>query len=91
MSNSPLTNGLSKSAPSTGKKKGPKPIQSLATLKETLLRDALAKEMKKIDRKIATETRKRTVAQKRVNDSNVALTRLAQIREEFMRDAGIKA
>ena len=55
--------------------RGPRPIQTVAQLRENLLRDAVAKEMKKIDRKIAVEERKRSVAQKRVNAANTTLAR----------------
>ena len=75
----------------TGSRKGPKPIQSLADLKANLLRDALSKEMRKIDRKIAVEERKRNIAHKRANASTEALKELERIRAEFLRESGIKA
>ena len=71
--------------------RGPRPIQTVAQLRENLLRDAVAKEMKKIDRKIAVEERKRSVAQKRVNASNNTLADLTRIRAEFLAESGIKA
>jgi len=73
----------------TPTRKGPKPIQTVAQLKENLLRDALAKEIKKIDRKIAVETRKRSAAQRRAADSTRALDSLAQIRADFLRESGL--
>lgn len=73
----------------TPSRKGPKPIQTVAQLKENLLRDALAKEIKKIDRKIAVETRKRSAAQRRAADSTRALDSLAQIRADFLRESGL--
>jgi hypothetical protein len=76
---------------SSNSRKGPKPIQSLADLKANLLREAVAKEMKKIDRKIAIEERKRNIAHKRANASTEALKELERIRAEFLRESGIKA
>lgn len=76
---------------SSNSRKGPKPIQSLADLKANLLREAVAKEMKKIDRKITIEERKRNIAHKRANASTEALKELERIRAEFLRESGIKA
>ena len=73
----------------TPTRKGPKPIQTVAQLKENLLRDALAKEIKKIDRKLAVETRKRKVAQSRAADANAAIDNLHRIRAEFLRESGL--
>ena len=73
----------------TTNRKGPKPIQTVAQLKENLLRDALAKEIKKIDRKIAVQTRKRAAAQARISDANTTLDRLAKIRAEFLAESGL--
>ena len=81
---------------STGTRKGPKPIQTLAQLKENilranLLRDAVAKEMKKLDRKIVVEERKRSIAHKRAAAANDALVNLNKLRAEFLAETGIKA
>ena len=83
-------NGATKSASNTRKgTRGPRPIQTVAQLRENLLRDALAREIRKIDRKIATNTRKRSAAQARVNDANAALDNLARIRAEFLAESGL--
>ena len=86
MKNATNNNGSTIRTPS---RKGPKPIQTVAQLKENLLRDALAKEIKKIDRKIDAETRKRSAAQRRAADSTRALDSLAQIRADFLRESGL--
>lgn len=80
-------NGSTTRTPST--RKGPRPIQTVAQLKENLLRDALAKEIKKIDRKIAVQNRKRAAAQARISDANTTLDRLAKIRAEFLAESGL--
>lgn len=86
MKNATNNNGTTTRTPT---RKGPKPIQTVAQLKENLLRDALAKEIKKIDRKIAVESRKRSAAQRRANDSTATLDRLAQIRADFLAESGL--
>ena len=75
----------------TGTRKGPRPIQTVAQLRENLLRDAMAKELRKIDRKIAVEERKRSVAHKRAAASNDAIANLTKIRAEFLAESGVKA
>jgi negative regulator of replication initiation len=82
------TNGSTTRTPS---RKGPRPIQSLAQLREQLLRDAVAKEMKKIDRKIAVEERKRKIAHQRAADATSSLDTLNKLRAEFLRESGLKA
>ena len=72
-------------------RKGPRPIQTVAQLRENLLRDALTREMRKIDRKIAVHERKRKIAHQRAADATAALDALAKIRAEFLRESGIKA
>ncbi|MGA1670546.1 MAG: hypothetical protein ACO39F_06630 [Candidatus Nanopelagicaceae bacterium] len=71
--------------------RGPRPIQTVAQLRERLLRDAMAKELKKIDRKIATANRVRATAQARVTDANATLATLSKIRAEFLAESGLKA
>ena len=90
MSKNSNNNGATKSASNTRKgTRGPRPIQTVAQLRENLLRDALAREIRKIDRKIAVNTRKRSAAQARVNDANAALDNLARIRAEFLAESGL--
>ena len=74
-----------------GSRRGPRPIQTVAQLRENLLRDALTREMRKIDRKIAVHERKRKIAHQRAADATSALDALAKIRAEFLREPGIKA
>jgi len=90
MTNSNSNNGNT-TRTRTGSRKGPKPIQTVAQLRESILRDAVAKEMKKIDRKLAVEERKRNLAHKRANAATDAIKRLESIRAEFLRESGIKA
>jgi len=71
--------------------RGPRPIQTIAQLRERLLRDAIAKELKKIDRKIATANRVRSTAQTRITDADAAIANLTKIRAEFLAESGLKA
>lgn len=72
-------------------RKGPKPIRSVSELRESLLADMIAREMRKIDRKISVTERKRKVAHQRANDATNELNRLNAIRAEFLRESGLKA
>ena len=72
-------------------RKGPKPIRSVAELRESMLADMIAREMRKIDRKIAVNERKRKIAHQRANDANAELTRLNALRAEFLGASGLKA
>ena len=83
------TNSVNTNRTTKSSRRGPKPIQTVAQLKENLLRDALAKEIKKIDRKIAVQNRKRAAAQARISDANATLDRLAKIRAEFLAESGL--
>ena len=73
----------------TTNRKGPRPIQTVAQLKENLLRDALAKEIKKIDRKLNAAQRKRAAANARANDATRAIDSLMRIRAEFLAESGL--
>jgi hypothetical protein len=79
-------NGSTTRTPKTGTRKGPRPIMTVAQL-----RDAMTKELRKIDRKIAVEERKRKIAHQRAADANDSIARLAKIRSEFLAESGIKA
>jgi uncharacterized membrane-anchored protein len=70
-------------------RRGPKPIQTVAQLRDNLLRDALAKELRKIDKRIATATRKRKVAHDRANDATKVIDSLTKLRAEFIAESGL--
>jgi hypothetical protein len=84
-------NGSTTRTPKTGTRKGPRPIMTVAQLRDQLLRDAMTKELRKIDRKIAVEERKRKIAHQRAADANDSIVRLTKIRSEFLAESGIKA
>ena len=49
----------------------------------------LAQELRKIDRKIATEQRKMDRVERDYHDATVAIVRLRALRDEFLRDSGV--
>lgn len=88
MTNKNSNNG---STTRTTSRKGPRPIQTVAQLRENLLRDAITREMRKIDRKIAVCERKRKLAHQRAADATSALDTLNKLRADFLRESGVKA
>lgn len=72
-----------------GKTKGPKPIQTLAQLKENILRDALAKEVKKIDKVLDRAEKQRRIAHGKVRAADETIQRISAIRAEFLRESGL--
>jgi hypothetical protein len=83
------TNGSTTRTTNKGSRKGPRPIQTVAQLKENLLRDALAKEIKKIDRKLSVATRKRAAANARATDATRMIDELNRIRADFLRESNL--
>lgn len=73
----------------TTNRKGPRPIQTVAQLKENLLRDALAREIRKIDRKLKSATSRRAAANARAQSANAEIQRLEQIRADFLRESNL--
>ena len=72
-----------------GSRRGPRPIQTVAQLKENLLRDALAREIRKIDRKLKSATSRRAAANARAQSANAEIQRLEQIRADFLRESNL--
>lgn len=70
-----------------GKTKGPKPIQTVAQLKENILRDALAKEVKKIDKVLDRAEKQRRIAHAKVRAADETIQRISAIRAEFLRES----
>ena len=73
----------------TTNRKGPRPIQTVAQLKENLLRDALAREIRKIDRKLNAASRRRAAAHARASAATAEMTRLEAIRADFLRESNL--
>ena len=72
-----------------GSRRGPRPIQTVAQLKENLLRDALAKEIKKIDRKLNAASKRRAAAHQRADAATQEMKRLEAIRADFLSESNL--
>jgi len=74
----------------SNKKKGPKPVRSLAEIQSDLMGDAVAHELRKIDRKIEVEKRKLDRALESASASEDAIRALNALRAEFMSTTGVR-
>jgi hypothetical protein len=67
--------------PNSARKGGPRPIRSVAELKSNLLQTALAKEMKRIDRKLSRLQAQRAKAHAKANACTRSMGGMAAISE----------
>ncbi len=82
-------NGTNKSASNTRKgSRGPRPIMTVAQLREKMLREMMVKELKKIDRKIGKLIKREVQLKDKLYDTQTALDNLRIMRAEF--DAEVK-
>lgn len=75
-------NGMNKSASNKGRR-GPRPIMTVAQLREKLLRDAMVKEAKKIDRKIAKLMKRETQLNKKMTETRDQLATMRGLYAEY--------
>lgn len=73
----------------SNKKKGPKPVRSLAEIQSDLMGDAVAHELRKIDRKIEVEKRKLDRALESASNAEDAIRALNALRAEFVMNTGV--
>lgn len=78
------------SSPVASNKKGPKPIRTPEEIRAEALASGTEREVRKIDRKIATMERQRTVAQRKHAQAMNEIARLSALREAFLASAGIQ-
>ena len=71
------------------RKGGPRPIRSVADLKASILQAALAKELKRIDRKLSRLQAQRAKAHAKANAVTSLIGELEKIRAEFIRESGV--
>jgi hypothetical protein len=88
----PMSNALTTvSSPlASNKKKGPKPVRSLAEVQSNLMGDAVAHEVRKIDRKIEVEKRKLDRALESASNAEDAIRALNALRAEFTATTGVR-
>lgn len=71
------------------RKGGPRPIRSVAELKAGILQAALAKELKRIDRKLSRLQAQRAKAHAKANAVTSSIGELEKLRAEFIRESGV--
>ena len=77
------SNGTTKTATSTKSRKGPRPIMTIAMLREKLLKEMLVKELRKIDNKYGKLLRRLQMSQDKVYNMERQLDNLAAMRTEY--------
>ena len=79
-------NGANKSAPKS--RKGPRPIMTVAMLREKLLKEMMIKEGRKIERKITKMIKRENALKDRLYDTQTALDNLRITLAEFNAELG---
>jgi Rod binding domain-containing protein len=85
------SNGTTKTATSTKSRKGtrgPRPIMTVAQLREKMLREMMVKELRKIDRKIGKLVKRAEQLHDKMYDTQTALDNLKVMRAEFIAEVG---
>ena len=82
-------NGANKSASNARKgSRGPRPIMTVAQLREKLMREMMVKEVRKIERKIGKLLKREVQLQDRLYATQTALDNLKVMRAEFNAEVG---
>ncbi len=79
-------NGTNKSASNKGRR-GPRPIQTVAMLREKLLKELMVKETRKIERKITKLNRRENVLLAKLDATRLELDGLREIRAQYEAEA----
>lgn len=77
------SNGMTKTATSTKSRKGPRPIMTIAMLREKLLKEMLVKELRKIENKCGKLIRRKQLMQDKVYQMETQLENLKSMRIEY--------
>ena len=77
------SNGTTKTATSTKSRKGPRPIMTIAMLREKLLKEMLVKELRKIENKYGKLLRRKQLMQDNVYNLETQLENLKVMRTEY--------
>jgi hypothetical protein len=81
-------NGTNKSASNKGRR-GPRPIMTVAMLREKLLKEMMVKETRKIERKLTKLLRRERTLLAKLDSTRIELDGLREIRAQY--DAEAKA
>ena len=87
MSNKNGNNGTNKVASNKGRK-GPRPIVTVAQLREKLLKEMMVKEVRKIERKIARLLKREVTLQDKLLAAQTQLDNLKIMRTEYAAEVG---
>jgi hypothetical protein len=77
------SNGMTKTANPTKSRKGPRPIMTIAMLREKLLKEMLVKELRKIENKYGKLLRRKQLMQDKVYNMETQLDNLKSMRTEY--------
>ena len=86
--NSKSNNGTNKSASNKGRR-GPRPIMTVAMLREKMLKELMVKETRKIERKLTKLLRRERTLLAKLDSTRIELDGLREIRAQY--DAEAKA
>lgn len=77
-------NGTNKTASNTkGSRRGPRPIMTVAQLREKMLREMMVKELRKIDRKIGKLIKREVLLHDKLDTTRTQLDNLKIMRTEY--------
>ena len=74
-------NGTNKNAPKS--RKGPRPIMTVAMLREKMLKELMVKELRKIDRKMTKLLRSEKILEAKLSGTRIAMDNLRIMRVEY--------
>ena len=77
------SNGMTKTANPTKSRKGPRPIMTIAMLREKLLKEMLVKELRKIENKCFKLIRRKQLMQDKVYQMETQIANLQSMRIEY--------
>jgi len=86
--NSKSNNGTNKNASNKGRR-GPRPIMTVAMLREKMLKEMMVKETRKIERKLTKLLRRERTLLAKLDSTRIELDGLREIRAQY--DAEAKA
>jgi len=84
--NSKNNNGTNKSASNKGRR-GPRPIMTVAMLREKLLKEMMVKETRKIERKLTKLLRRERALMVKLDATRIELDGLREIRAQYDAEA----
>ena len=76
-------NGTNKTASNTKGRRGPRPIMTVAQLREKMLREMMVKELRKIDRKIGKLIKREVQLHDKLDTTRTQLDNLKSMRTEY--------